>query len=122
MAAIGSWGALLSSRPERERRGTARALDGAPNVAGVPGELSWQDAVMIVDRAPRDRSAPSAAVMGLKLDWLRPQSGRRVWSAALQGELRGAKVGARIESSGPLSLHDVVGPPVRNSGFPWVSR
>lgn len=121
--------------------------------------------------------------MGLKLDWLRPQSGRRVWSAALQGELRGAKVGARIESSGPLSLHvrvviglgclagelggtwggsgvletanvyrfpkhgrmnselesvkatrshdpsclpsspqDVVGPPVRNSGFPWVSR
>lgn len=69
-AAMGSWGALLSSEPERVRRGPARVLAGPPKVAVGPGvggacRVELRDSDMLPDRTPRDRGAPSAAGMGL---------------------------------------------------------
>lgn len=69
-AAMGSWGALLPSELERVRRGSAESIGRAPESGGGgrPAELSWQDSDMIPHRTPRDRSAPSAAVMGFRLE------------------------------------------------------
>lgn len=60
---------------------------------------------MILERTPQDRSAPSAAVKGLKLDCLRSPSGGLARSNASQEELRAAQVGARIEPSRSLTLN-----------------
>lgn len=69
---------------------------------GRSGELSLQNPDMILERTPQDRSAPSAAVKGLKLHCLRSLSGGLAHSNASQEELRAAKVGARIEPSRSL--------------------
>ena len=84
-AAVGSGGALLSSEWERVGAGTARVLPGSPKVAaGAPWRVELVGAGH--DCSPQDHSAHSAALMGLKLDWLGLQSARLVRSPALQEE------------------------------------
>ena len=80
-----------------------RALERPPKAAGggwVAGELRWQDPDRTLGQTPRGPPpAPGAPpVMLLKWDGLGP----RVDDCCLRGELRGAKVGARIERLRPL--------------------
>ena len=98
-------GAICYARGPRGLGGFIGRAPGEPlKVTGA----GWRVELAGSSRDSRSNSAGSlrvtAAVTGLELDWLKPQCGRLVQSPTLQEELSGAKVGSRIESSGPVNL------------------
>jgi len=121
----GQLGRFALLRGGEGEEGAVRALEGPPKAAAGG---AWR--VELAGSGQEFRPNPAGSLC----TW-RSSNGIEVrlasapeWTpCALQGGLRGAEVGARIGWLRPLNrtvsaLIDVVGPPVRNSGFPWVFR